>query len=236
MKRDGGQHVPEAIRTWVLRVYAGRDPLTGKKVWKSRTFQGTKREADRALAAFVAEQPSAQAPAPSRTFGELLERWFEAGSGDWSPSTARQTRWVINGNLKGLSDRKVSAIGAEDLDRFYAALRERGGRGGRPLDGSTVVRTHTIVRLALSCSPGSSGWQGCRSNVGISRIPRSASADGAATTRGCAKFSGGHLPPRWTTASRPRWVDRKANRGIGTGIARSGRPGSPSSWAPCPLK
>jgi integrase len=78
-----------------------------------------------------------------------LERWFEARSGDWSPSTAQQTRWVINGNLKGLSDRKVSAIGVEDLDGFYAALRERGGRGGRPLAGSTVARTHTIVRLAL---------------------------------------------------------------------------------------
>lgn len=134
---------------WVLRVYAGRDPLTGKKVWRSRTFQGTKREADRALAAFVTEQSSAHAPAPSRTFGELLERWFEARSGDWSPSTAQQTRWVINGNLKGLSDRKVAAIGVEDLDRFYAALRERGGRGGRPLSGSTVARSHVIVRLAL---------------------------------------------------------------------------------------
>jgi hypothetical protein len=78
-----------------------------------------------------------------------LERWFEARSGDWSPSTAQQTRWVINGNLKGLSDRKVASIGVEDLDRFYAALRERGGRGGRPLAGSTVARTHTIVRLAL---------------------------------------------------------------------------------------
>src|SRR3954451_11698746 len=133
---------------WVLRVYAGRDPLTGKKVWKSRPFRGTKREAERALAAFVTEQPSAHVPAPSRTFGELLERWFEARSGDWSPSTAQQTRWVINGNLKGLSDRKVSAIGVEDLDRFYAALRERGGKGGRPLAGSTVARTRTIARLA----------------------------------------------------------------------------------------
>jgi hypothetical protein len=51
-------------RLWVLRVYAGREPLTGKKVWKSRTFQGTKREAERALAAFVTEQPSAHVPAP----------------------------------------------------------------------------------------------------------------------------------------------------------------------------
>lgn len=56
-------------RLWVLRVYARRDPLTGRKLWRSRTVRGTKREAERALAAFVTEQPSAQAPAPSRTFG-----------------------------------------------------------------------------------------------------------------------------------------------------------------------
>ena len=43
MKRYGGQHVPEAVGLWVLQVYAGRDPLTGKKVWKSRTVRGTKR-------------------------------------------------------------------------------------------------------------------------------------------------------------------------------------------------
>ena len=88
MKRDGGQHVPEAVGTVGGPGTPAATRSPGKKVWKSRTFQGTKREADRALAAFVTEQPSAQAPAPSRTFGELLERWFEAGSGDGS-------RWVI---------------------------------------------------------------------------------------------------------------------------------------------
>ena len=36
--------------------------------------------------------------APSKTFGELLERWFEARSGDWSPSTVQQTRWTIDGS------------------------------------------------------------------------------------------------------------------------------------------
>jgi hypothetical protein len=56
----------------------------------------------------------------------------------------------MNGNLKGLADRKVTALGVEELDRFYAAMKARGGRGGRPLAGSTVARTHTVVRLALS--------------------------------------------------------------------------------------
>ena len=104
-----GSMYRRASGLWVLRVYAGRDPLTGKKICRSRTFRGTKREADKALAAFVTEQPWSQPAAPTRTFGELLERWFEARSGDWSPSTAQQTRWIINGNLKGLADRKVTA-------------------------------------------------------------------------------------------------------------------------------
>ena len=134
---------------WVLRVYAGRDELTGKKLSRSRTFHGTKREAEKALAAFVAERPSPKPVAGPKTFGELLERWFEARSGDWSPSTVQQTRWTIDGSLKGLADRKVSTLSVEDLDRFYAALRKRGGRGGRPLAGSTVARVHGIVRLAL---------------------------------------------------------------------------------------
>ena len=134
---------------WMLRVYAGRDPLTGKKVWKARSVRGTKRDAERALAVFVAELLTARPSGPSRTFGELLERWFEARSGDWSPSTAQQTRWMIDGQLRGLSDGKVAALSVEDLDRFYAALRERGGRAGRPLARSTVARVHTVVRLAL---------------------------------------------------------------------------------------
>ncbi len=141
---------------WVLKVYAGRDELTGKKLSRSRTFHGTKREAEKALAAFVAERPSPKPVAAPKTFGEPLERWFEARSGDWSPSTVQQTRWTIDGSLKGLADRKVSTLSVEDLDRFYAALRQRGGRDGRPLAGSTVARTST----ASSGLPWARPWSG----------------------------------------------------------------------------
>jgi site-specific recombinase XerD len=61
-----------------------------------------------------------------------------------------QTRWIIDRQLQGLHDRKVADLRVEDLDRFYAALRERGGRNGGPLAGSTVARTHTVIRLALA--------------------------------------------------------------------------------------
>ena len=146
-------------------------------MWKARSFRGSKREAERALAAFVTEQSSSRAAGPSRTFGELLDRWFEARSGDWSPSTAQQTRWIINSQLSGLSDRKVAALTVEDLDRFYAALRERGGRGGLPLAGSTVARIHTVVRSALKQAV-VWGWRpdnpAERASPGATTPPRSA--------------------------------------------------------------
>ncbi|HET9441708.1 MAG TPA: hypothetical protein VFO65_00210 [Acidimicrobiales bacterium] len=136
---------------WVLRVYVGRDPLTGKKQWRSRSVPGTRREAERALAALVTELAAGIPPrATGRTVGELFEKWYEARSPDWSPSTARETRWIIDRRLGGLRDRRVRDLGVEDLDTFYAALRQRGGQGGRPLAVSSVARAHTVLRSALA--------------------------------------------------------------------------------------
>ncbi len=44
----------------MLRVYAGSDPLTSREMWKARSFRGSKRDAERALAAFVTEQSSSR--------------------------------------------------------------------------------------------------------------------------------------------------------------------------------
>lgn len=104
--------------TWVLRVHTGRDPLTGKKRYRARSFRGTQRDAGRALAAFVTELDGSRPGPADKTFGELLDKWYSARSSDWSPSTAQQTRWMIDRRLSGLHGRKVSNLGTEDLDLF----------------------------------------------------------------------------------------------------------------------
>jgi hypothetical protein len=40
---------------WELRAYAGRDPITGRPRYVSRSFRGGKRDAGKALTQFVAE-------------------------------------------------------------------------------------------------------------------------------------------------------------------------------------
>jgi integrase len=135
-----------------LRAFAGRDPLTGKKRYATRSISLVgKREAGKALVAFVAELEGGKvrSSGAGRTFGDLLEQWFEARSGDWSPGTAYQTRWMIDHRLSGLRERPVRALDVAALDEFYAAMREPGGREGVPLSGASVQRLHGVVRLAL---------------------------------------------------------------------------------------
>ena len=143
-------HILERGDSLVLRVYIGRDPLNPKRrIWRSKTIPKMgERAAGKELAAFVTEVQS-QRPTSPDTFGELLERWYEARSGDWSPGTATATRQLIDSRLKPLHHVKLRDLSVETLDTFYAELRRRGGRKGGPLKASTVVRVHSLVRLAL---------------------------------------------------------------------------------------
>ena len=71
--------------SWELRVYAGRDVVTGRKRWVSRTVKGGKREAQRALAAMVAKADRGALTHTTATVGELLEEWFALASPGFSP-------------------------------------------------------------------------------------------------------------------------------------------------------
>lgn len=137
--------------SWELRLYTGRDALTGKKQWTTRSVKGTKREAERALAAFVAEADRGVLATPGVTVGELLERWFEHARADFSPKTVLETRGVIDRYLlPGLGAVRLAKLRTDDLDRFYRELRARGSKTGEPLAPATVRRTHGILRRALT--------------------------------------------------------------------------------------
>jgi len=136
--------------SWELRVYLGRDPLTGQKRWTYKTFKGGKREAQRALAAMVASADGSGVAPSSGTVSELLKRWFENSSADFSPSTALETTNFMRRYIEpGLGSFQVARLRTEDIDRLYRELRKRGGQNGRPLAPATVRRVHVIVHRSL---------------------------------------------------------------------------------------
>ena len=135
---------------WELRVYLGRDSITGKPRYRSRTFRGTKRRAEEELARLLTEATSGtDTRATGQSFGDLVEQWYASWSGEWSPGTAKETRRLIDTKLTGLARVKLHKITPASLDAFYGDLRRRGGKGGAPLAQSSVRRIHAVVSSAL---------------------------------------------------------------------------------------
>lgn len=118
-----------------VQVYAGRDPLTGKKRYKSKIIRGTGRaswkEARVAEGDLLKEVEGRKHKAPkSFTVAQLLDQWLEwreTNGKEISPSTLYNYRLTIATKIKpGLGHMAVAEVDARILDRFYAALRKSG--------------------------------------------------------------------------------------------------------------
>ena len=140
-----------------VQVYAGRDPLTGRKRYVSQQVPGQTKAAMRQAKQIEARLLEAvgagrQKGSRSRTMAELLERWLE-----WRPTVraiapttvssyrAAMDRYI----LPALGKLPVRQLDAATLDAFYAHLRTRGGKDGRPLKASTVHEVHAVLSGAL---------------------------------------------------------------------------------------
>jgi integrase len=119
-----------------VQVFAGRDPLTGRKRWLSRQVRGqTKaawREAKKVEAQLLEQvDRGEQRGSRTRTVGELVERWLE-----WrqqvrpiSPVTVANYRGAIDRYiLPTLGRAKVGEVDAATLDTLYARVRATGGK------------------------------------------------------------------------------------------------------------
>lgn len=129
---------------WELRVFLGRDPLTDRKRYRSRTFRGRKREAETALAELVTGAGGDRALTTDATVAELLERWLETIEADRSPTTIREYRRLVDRRIgPAIGARRVDELATAELDRFYGALRAKG------LSPASIRQVHAIIRRAL---------------------------------------------------------------------------------------
>jgi integrase len=119
-----------------VQVFAGRDPLTGRKRWIGRQVPGQTKAAWREakkIEAQLLEQldRGEQRGSRTRTVGELVERWLE-----WrqqvrpiSPVTVANYRGAIDRYiLPNLGRAKIHEVDAATLDTLYARVRANGGK------------------------------------------------------------------------------------------------------------
>ncbi len=130
---------------WELIVQLPRDVAGGRTRQLSRTVRGTKREAQRALAAAIADVSAGKVASSNETLGELLARWLDHVAGNLSPTTAREYRRLATTLIvPALGTLTLRRVTTQRLDGFYATLvRERG------LSPSSVRQVHAVLRGAL---------------------------------------------------------------------------------------
>lgn len=136
---------------WEVRVYAGRDPLTDKKRYRSETVHGGKRDAQRVLTRLQAEVDGGKHAGPDGTVAQLVERWRAVSAPRESPTTwAAYDCYLRNQILPALGAWPVRRVKAADLDAFYSRMLASGradGSGG--LSENTVNKLHAILSDAF---------------------------------------------------------------------------------------
>ena len=130
---------------WELIVQLPRDAATGRQKQLSRTHLGTKRGAQRALSALVAQVSEGKISSSSTTLNELLARWLDQVDNRLSPTTAREYRRIVNRRIgPDLGRLRLSKVTTQRLDAYYAALTRE-----HDLSPGTVRHVHAILRGSL---------------------------------------------------------------------------------------
>jgi integrase len=140
-----GTKTERSAGIWRLRVYLGDDPVTGNPRQATRTFKGSKKQADTALANFVAEVSTGRAASPSTvTVSEFLDQWIDQIRPSRQPTTIRGYRNKINRLNSKLGKLRLNRLTAQALDRAYREWLDEG------LHPNTVHHLHSVLSAALN--------------------------------------------------------------------------------------
>lgn len=131
---------------WELLVYAGRDPVTGKKRQRSKRFRGGSRAASEALAAFVTEVRGIKTPVPTEaTVAWLIDHWLTVQEPVLAPRTLKTYRGYFQTWLRPrFSETLLSDLTSGDLRELHNTMAKAGRRP------STIHQVHNILRGALT--------------------------------------------------------------------------------------
>src|SRR5262249_54510266 len=107
-------------------VYAGTDPVTGRRAYLRETIKGTgksaEREAGKALTRLLAQVDAQQAASSSVNLGYALDEWMRTT--ELEDSTREGYRGYIDRTIRpALGSVAIRKVGARELEKLYSELR-----------------------------------------------------------------------------------------------------------------
>ena len=140
-----GQIVRRGEKTWVVRIFQGRDE-NGKRRYFNKTVRGTKKDADKYLTAKLRDKDLGLNIEPaSESLGQYLDKWLETSvkprvrSRTYEDYAALMTRYV----REPLGAIKLADLRPIDIQKVYQSMQER------ELSSRVVRYTHAVLSSAL---------------------------------------------------------------------------------------
>lgn len=141
-----GQLIQRGERTFLLRVFKGRD-ASGKRKFVNKTIHGTRRDAERELRKLLTAKDTSQLLDPSNeSLAKYLRRWLDSAA----KAQLRKRTWLDYQALirryiePELGHARLSRITPLEIQALYTSMQERG------LSARTVRYTHAVLRSALN--------------------------------------------------------------------------------------
>jgi integrase len=133
--------------SWEIKFDLGRDPLTGKRRIRYRSFKGSKREAEREAVRLIAKAHTGGYVDPSRlTVGQFLDQWERDWAvGNVSPKTLERYAELLRLHVRPhIGTILLQKINASALAELYGRLQRDGKLAPR-----TVGHVHRVLHRAL---------------------------------------------------------------------------------------
>jgi integrase len=132
--------------TWSIKIYLGKDSITGKEQYKWFTVQGGRKDAEKRLTELLVQLDNDTYLKPNKvTISDFLTRWLEEyANPNLSPKTTEGYGYIINKHLiPAFGKLLLNKLKPEHLQKYYAE-KQSGG-----LSGQTVRHHHTVMHKAL---------------------------------------------------------------------------------------
>jgi len=122
-----GQIIARGERTWLVRVFMGRDPESGKRQYHNKTIRGTRKDAQAYLNQAQRDRDLGMFFEPSRmSLDQYLDKWLETAA---KPKLRAKTHRDYEALLKRyvrpmLGIHSVSRIESLDIQSLYTGMRQ----------------------------------------------------------------------------------------------------------------
>jgi integrase len=144
--RKQGQIISRGDQRWLVRLYQGRDPDSGRRCYLNHTFRGSFRAAQHFLNTRLAMRDQGRELAnPAMTLNQYLDRWLEMAARPRLRTRSFTDYKLLLGRYvrPTLGDEGLASLRPFDIQTMYNAMQHR------RLSPRTIRYTHAVLHAAL---------------------------------------------------------------------------------------